>query len=197
MLQYHLVFIGCSLEDEIIRIRRKLVADFRSSIPTAYAILPKSPLNEARSRFLASAALIEPIWYDAAAGDREHRALDDLLDQFGNIRLPEDIRSLMRFRKLSDRLARISPRNKRLLAYIATQNGRSIDLRALTDELQYNQELREKICSNELEDEIKHRLLYLMAIGLLWENETNQGPVFTIPTGLSNDDIQKKTTITA
>ena len=49
MLRYHIVFVGCSLEDEILRIRRKLCFDFSSRIPTAYALLPESENNVAES----------------------------------------------------------------------------------------------------------------------------------------------------
>lgn len=192
MLQYHLVFIGCSLEDEIVRIRRRLTADFKGSIPPAYAIMPRNPRNEAKGKFLAVAALIEPIWYDSPPNDTEHAGLDELLDQFASIQIPEDIRTLLRFRKLSERLIRVSPRNKRLLAYIASQTGRSINLEDLVDGLQDDPKLRGEICSSAIEDELKYRMLFLMAIGLLLQTETRAGqPIFTLPPGLKDEDLRK------
>lgn len=191
MLQYHIVFIGCSLEDEVVRIRRKLTADFKGLIPTAYAIMPKNARNEARSRFLKGAASIEPIWYDAPDDDEEHRGLDDLLEQFARIpQPPEDFRSLLRFRKLSDRFNRVSDTNKKLLAYIASQTNRSAEFGDLMDEVTNNAELRASTAHPE--SELKYRLLFLAAIGLLWEDGIpgDKPKKFLIPTALSDETLR-------
>lgn len=45
MLRYHIIFIGCSLEDEIVRLRRKISFDFDKMIPMAYALLPYNEYN--------------------------------------------------------------------------------------------------------------------------------------------------------
>lgn len=193
MLQYHLIFIGCSLEDEIVRIRRRLTKDFEGSIPIAYALMPRNPQNEAKSLFLTTTANIQPIWYPSAPGDKDHKGLDDLLGQFASIDIAEDIRNLIRFPNLNDRFSRVSPTNKRLLAYIAGQNMRSIDLTSLIDEIQFNQELRDKIgLRGELEEEVKYRLLFLMAIGLLSQQKSSAGPIFTIPSRLTDEDLRNR-----
>jgi hypothetical protein len=193
MLQYHLIFIGCSLEDEIVRIRRRLNKDFRGSIPAAYALMPKNPQNETKSLFLTTAANIQPIWYPSTAEDKDHKGLDDLLGQFASIDVAEDIRNLIRFPNLNDRFSRVSPTNKKLLGHIAEKNTRSIDLTTLIDEIQFDQKLRDKIgLRGDLEEEVKYRLLFLMAIGLLSQRKSSAGPIFTIPTRLTDKELRNR-----
>lgn len=190
MLQYHLVFIGCSLEDELVRIRRKLTGDFGGLIPRAFAIMPRTSRNEARMKFLRMSASIDPIWY--SADDPEHSGVDEMLAAFSKLpKPPEDFRNLLRFRSLADRFAHVTIRNKRLLAYIATQPERSVDLKYLLQEVAEDALLREDVSTGDIEDELRHRLLFLMAIGLLWEEKTPNKTKFAVPKGLSDDLLRK------
>jgi hypothetical protein len=77
MLRYHVVFIGCSLTDEVIRLRRTLALHFDNYIPTAYGLLPESENNRDHKAWLAEVAQIQVTLYDA--GDTAHRAVDRFL----------------------------------------------------------------------------------------------------------------------
>lgn len=84
MLSYHIVFIGCSLEDEILRLRRQLCLNFGGHIPQAYAVLPGSPENLARRQWLIEQAKIVPLTYPVvprADGAEIHFALDEFLKE--------------------------------------------------------------------------------------------------------------------
>jgi SIR2-like domain len=77
MLRYHLVFIGCSLEDEVLRLRRTLCQHFQRIIPTSYAILQETPFNRSRRSWLREQALVECLFYPSE--DKTHQAVDQLL----------------------------------------------------------------------------------------------------------------------
>jgi hypothetical protein len=75
MLCYHLVFIGCSLEDDLVRLRRKLSVDFDGVIPMAYAILPRTKENAMRATWLRESVQVETLFYE----DGAHESLDRFL----------------------------------------------------------------------------------------------------------------------
>ena len=77
MLRYHLVFVGCSLEDEIVRMRRDLTRRFRGILPSAYALLQETADNKARQSWLRNLAQIESMFYPQA--DRTHDSVDRFL----------------------------------------------------------------------------------------------------------------------
>ena len=170
MLQYHLIFIGCSLEDEVVRLRRRLTGDFAGHIPLAYALLPgesNNSENQARARYLKRQASIDVIWFRS---DDAYKGVDEFLRYLAELpKPPEDIRSLLRFQRYEDRQRRLSPRNKRLLQYVAAQTDKSITLTDLLSRLDSEESLKTDLCAESLEDEMKYRLLYLAAVGLLTE----------------------------
>lgn len=90
MLQHHVVFVGCSLEDEVLKIRKSLSNVFYGVIPTAYALLPETKANRERSSELMEKASIVPILYDA---DDPERLLHIEVDNF--------IETLCRFERAS------------------------------------------------------------------------------------------------
>jgi CheY-like chemotaxis protein len=63
MLKYHLVFIGCSLEDHVIDIRKQLAADYDGNIPMSYALMPATRRNVLRSATLRKESAIDIIFY--------------------------------------------------------------------------------------------------------------------------------------
>jgi hypothetical protein len=75
MMKYHLVFIGCSLEDHILDIRRQLALDYDGNIPMSYAIVPESRRNLRRAPNLRKEYAIDCIFYP----EGQHQCLDHFL----------------------------------------------------------------------------------------------------------------------
>jgi SIR2-like domain len=78
-LRYFVVFVGCSLEDESVRIRRQLAIDFDGLIPSSYALLPDVERFRDRAGWLRDVAKIDSLFYHATDGS--HRAVDEFLIQ--------------------------------------------------------------------------------------------------------------------
>jgi hypothetical protein len=177
MLHYHVLFIGCSLEDEIVRLRRRLSGDFEGHIPIAYALLPgdpSEPANQARAHVLKNQARIEVIWFRK---DPTFSGLDQFLAFLADLpKPPEDFRSMHRFRRYEDRKSRLIGKIRNLLDYIANEPGQTITRKDLADRIDSNPPLKEQICGESVEDELKYRLLYLSVLGML--NETPEDDTF-------------------
>ena len=152
------------------RLRRRLTGDFAGHIHLAYALLPgeaNNSENQARARYLKRQASIDVIWFRS---DDAYKGVDEFLRYLAELpKPPEDIRSLLRFQRYEDRQRRLSPRNKRLLQYVAAQTDKSITLTDLLSRLDSEESLKTDLCAESLEDEMKYRLLYLAAVGLLTE----------------------------
>jgi hypothetical protein len=80
MLTSTLVFLGCSLEDEIVNLRRRLTSEFEGHIPLAYALMPTNDRNLRRLDWLRSSARIEVVLYD----DPTHAAFGRFLTHLRN-----------------------------------------------------------------------------------------------------------------
>ena len=81
MLSRHLVFVGCSLEADLLQMRSRLFNVFAPSLPKAYALLPDTPANQRRYNYLKDHVGIECWLYDPhdPAYRSEHGAVDDFL----------------------------------------------------------------------------------------------------------------------
>jgi len=80
MLSHQLVFIGCSLEDRLLDIRKELFSAFEGEIPVSYAVLPDSQANRDRAQRLSQAFAIRPILYPVEPGASPgHYAVDTFL----------------------------------------------------------------------------------------------------------------------
>jgi len=182
MLHYHVVFIGCSLEDEIVRLRRRLSSDFEGHIPIAYALLPgdaSEPANRAKEHVLKKQARIEVIWFRK---DDAFHGLDEFLAYLGDLpKPPEDFRAMYRFRRYEDRKSRLIGRIRQLLDYIVDEPAQAITRKELATRIDSDTTLKARLCAESVEDELKYRLLYLSVLGML--NETPDGDTFryTVP----------------
>ena len=78
MLRYQIVFLGCSLEGEILRLRRKLVYEFSGDISKAYALLPEFPENRQREEWLEEYAGVKSLLYPNDKGD--YMGFDEFLE---------------------------------------------------------------------------------------------------------------------
>jgi hypothetical protein len=72
MMTSSIVFIGCSLEDYVVQLRRVLTAQFSGHIPLSYAILPASEKNIRRAEWLRDITRIDPVFY----ADGRHSEVD-------------------------------------------------------------------------------------------------------------------------
>jgi hypothetical protein len=79
MISHQIVFIGCSLEDRLLDLRKEIFQAFDGEIPVAYALLPDNQSNRDRVERLAKFA-IRPILYPVELGPSpEHQAVDTFL----------------------------------------------------------------------------------------------------------------------
>lgn len=185
MLRYHLVFIGCSLEDEILRLRRKLSQDFEAMIPSAYALLPDSEDNRQRASWLKDFTQIYALLYKPS---QTHSEVDRFLEECAQCADPQvdsrpDSKTMddLRKQKPIDRIKTIGGLNRSLLELIYNQPDHSIrhlDLVNLG-----NVEV-DKIIPELIElspSERIYRALFLTSIQLLAEKAKDDGaPRYTL-----------------
>lgn len=79
LLSCNVVFLGCSMTDEIVKIRRVLRKRFRN-IPKDYALLVSSVENIRRAKYLSESAGLEVVLYGTDGND--FAAFDDCLQEF-------------------------------------------------------------------------------------------------------------------
>jgi SIR2-like domain len=182
MLRYHVVFVGCSLEDEILRIRRKLCHDFQRMIPTAYALLPRSRINRTRWAWLREQAQIESLFYPES--DQIHGALDQFLLEAarccdaGPAALAKGATQAELAAMGSEAcLDVVGIVNLQLLRVIADQPSHSIRHVDLLNLLSANLVDRNigPIVADITPEERVYRVLFLASIGLLEEKRTADG----------------------
>jgi hypothetical protein len=189
MLRFHLVFIGCSLEDEIIRLRRELTVRYNGFIPVAYALLQGTDKNLARESWLRNLARIESILYSPS--DEEHTFLDMFLqetaaagDVLVTTRRQERLDTIERIRQLTDlreRLRVVGIVNQQIVRWVA----------AMPDQMLYHGNLINpaRTSMSEAEplldlsaDELTYRALFLVATNLLAERESpNRERLYAVP----------------
>ena len=132
MLRYRFVFIGCSLEEEIVRLRQRLRSEFGGSIPPSYALMPASDDLQLRERRLQREAAIEVIPYDPSVGQDTHQEVDAflasvalLVDTGISSDLPRSVSDL-RATGLAERFRSIGELNRALLRAVYRQPNHSL-----------------------------------------------------------------------
>lgn len=177
MMQHRLVFIGCSLEDEIVRLRMGLWADFAGELPGAYALLPDTPANRLRRRELEKDAGMETLLYSMTKESPGHRALDDFLREArscADYREPEPASAdlpKLQARPLPERLVAVGAINRHLLAVLSRLDGRRLRYAYVFDPYfeQVQQGGSRHVLSTLSEGERLYRLLFLISLGLVKE----------------------------
>ncbi len=173
------VFLGCSLDDETINLRRRLVAEFEGHIPLAYALIPHSKQNVRRADWLQSTARIRVILYD----DPTHAVFDLFLKSLVNEvkRLTGDLQicaeTTSRLNKLSVavRWNEIGRINQELLTWIH-RRGSHVDQQQVGDTSVSSAKTTHslpKLVAGISSTERIYRLLFLVSIGLLTERLSN------------------------
>jgi hypothetical protein len=183
MLRYHLVFIGCSLEDEILRLRRKLVIEFSGVIPVAYALLPSTPGNAAREPWLREHAQIECMLYPK--DDKEHRSLDRFLVQASRLDkalgITNDVLSTtverMSKQPLVRRLRLLGTINRTLLEWIAVRGDQGVGSFDVIDCGSTGGSAPGELLNVSSEERF-YRVLFLVSIGLLQDRHRDGRPTY-------------------
>lgn len=185
-LRYHLVFIGCSLEDEILRSRRQICHDFNGNIPTAYALLPKNSINSARRQWLVDHAQITPLLYEPEDDDGSHFVVDRFLSQTREDMDPSDDSEIgkepdslqvgLRKLPLQKRINQIGVKNRSLLTFVFEASGKNGvthgDMVEPTNITSVRNSVR---IQNMSPDERIYRTLFLVSIQLLEESSSPAG----------------------
>ncbi len=182
MLRYNTVFVGCSLEDEIVRLRRDLTRRFRGMIPTAYALLQETADNRARQSWLRNLAQIETIFYPIS--DVNHLSLDQFLEEAAEISDPiisaktstVSTITLQKYRSAGpiERLRMAGLDNQHIVLLVSRMPDQSLHHRDLvnpTRTLTAEGELLATLSPNEL----TYRALFLISVGLLDESLDDDG----------------------
>jgi len=175
MLRYFVVFVGCSLEDEVVRLRRKLVVDFEGLIPTAYALLPDTEQNRVRRGWLRDVAQIESITYPE--GDANHSSVTYFLEQAGHSadlladhgRMTGLTRTDFLGMPIQERLAGIGTVNEELLRIVCDSSDNRISHTDLVELSRYDSDSGGMSISKISPEERVYRMQFLVSIGLVEE----------------------------
>jgi SIR2-like protein len=183
MLRHHLVFVGCSLEDELIRIRRELCESFSGNIPLAYALQSRTSRNEAKAKWLFEHCLIQTVFYEPTKGGQvlfRHTAVERFFEELTTNDEPASNRSvklngtlhqsIMQTEK-SGRKSLVGETNRSLLKFIEERKG------VLHSEfLDGSTSRRLPITLRPLStEEIFYRVQYLISVELLEERLVDAG----------------------
>lgn len=186
MLRYHIVFIGCSLEDEIVRLRRKLAAEFDGLVPAAYALLPNTSENRMRRRWLGSTSKVEVILYDN--DDGSHEGVDLFLEDVATAAdratgsVAGNALTLERLKQLppSSRLESIGQINRELLDSFNNSPKKSISHINIIS-IDGSGPLANSTSLIELSpDERIYRVLFLVSLGFLVEEIEDGSIIYKI-----------------
>jgi hypothetical protein len=195
MLRYRIVFLGCSLEDEILRLRQTLWAAFNRALPRCYALLPNTAQNRIRGRSLIEDAGIELIPYEISSDGDGHMDVDSFLrqarqcaetlhsDSLGNTF------SAVSKMNGSQKLLQIGEINRSLLRIHRAQPNRRLEDKYLYSPLWESLDLSGEQSTMRActEGERVYRVLYLVSIGLLREVTITKQHFFEIPSSVADD----------
>lgn len=184
MMRYHLFFIGCSLEDQILAIRQQLVSDFQGHIPIAYALVPASKRNLRRAEWLKSSARVDSIFYEE---DAQHLGVDEFLEKTYLLALEAEAelsnlgQKHRKLRKLPSKAQweELGEINRDILSSI--HRSRSVASRSDILELSSSTNWG-RSASQITPGERMYRILFLVETGLLREEATNSGAVYILST---------------
>jgi hypothetical protein len=183
MMTYNFVFIGSSIEDEILRIRQRLCADYGGGVPLAYALMPATEANVRKSRWLLKNARIQVILYPSG----RHEALDELLEKFCDIERTQSAKHFPSTAQMATvRAMRLQDEKRAAVGLINLAIIRYIQ-QACAGVLTKEQILRLAPCPTlpgELarmsRDELFYRVVFLVGCGLLSESEYDDKTLYEV-----------------
>jgi hypothetical protein len=174
MLTSTIVFLGCSLDDEVIVLRRRLTAEFEGHLPLAYALMPASGRNLRREEWLRSNARVQSLFYDDpthGAFDRFLRAVRNQTEQL----MSDPVASAETVKRLStlpvatrwDELGEI---NRDLLRWVHRNAGSVRHVQVLERSgRKHAKRARSKLIESISGHERIYRILFLVSAGCLVE----------------------------
>ena len=178
MMQYTIVFIGCSLTDVVVELRRDLMVEYGGLLPDAFALLPMNEVNELKSDWLREASGIRSILYNS---ENDHFAVDKMLKEFVNGNESDSGPTVdeLRFASPAVRLECVGEESRRLLAALAQRGETEKMLVLATDFVEPN--ASGSATSAVTIGERGYRLLFLVAIGLVDELRKNSVTYYQVP----------------
>jgi hypothetical protein len=175
-LCYHVIFLGCSLDDDVVRLRRRLFSDFKGHLPSSFALFSDTPADRAKAKLLSDTCGVEGIFYNNPDG--KYRGLNTFLDKLSHMpRPPQAMLQVLKYPSLTDRVRRLRAGNLTLLSVFlkaATRKPiKSYSCTELHDELRSKEELLKIICGEDANSRVEHilrsRIQNLATQGLLIE----------------------------
>lgn len=183
MLRHAIVFLGASLEDEIVRIRRRLVLDFDGEVPPAFAFFPESPAIRVRAKWLDQYARIETLFYDSSIPD--HGGFDIVLEELRKTAIakshqehglpPTELVSSLLGLEKKERLAAVGSLNAFIVKHIRSRARRTIS-HAQLPELAGAETADGQFVGTF--EEIVYRVLFLVSVGLLSQERRHEEVVY-------------------
>lgn len=176
MLRYHFLFLGSSIEGELLRIRRGLMLSFDGAIPVAFALVADSEAGVVRAKWLESYANIRTVFYNNSDGS--HLGFDEMLQKL-SVQARSDYLSVTGLlpgssvRRLvglthKEKMDGIGIVNRNLIYYVRDElcnDARHSDFESF--------ECPEVAKSSPIShSEIMYRVFYLVSIGLLEERRS-------------------------
>lgn len=188
MLRYRLVFIGCSLEDEVLRLRRELWNAFQRSLPLAFALLSDDPTNLSRRQELKESAGIEPLIFSRGDKGEGFQIVDRFLEEarmcadLGKCETLDGTCAALKLRSVKKRLDAIGEKNRHLMALIYQQPLGQLERRLLFEPFFNNVPQGEgrHVLSTMSDSERLYRLLFLVSLDLISERNVNGAESFQI-----------------
>jgi hypothetical protein len=185
MLNYHIVFIGCSLEDELVRLRRKLCMDFGGVIPMAYALMPGGRENLSRSTWLRDRAQLDCIFYPE--DDLSHESLDRFLTITAALSyapisarfsVSKSVGQILK-QPLQRRLRDIGLQNRSILIWIASRPKSTVSKEELLD-LSLADGTPPPQLGRLTSEERIYRALFLVSVKLLDEKSSGERTTYAV-----------------
>lgn len=188
MMTSSFLFVGCSLEDELLRIRRGLLIEFSGKLPLSYALVEMSPENQARADWLLRTCAVQSVYYVNRNG--AHSKVDEFLEQlcvratgqaaqsFG-ASVPLTAKEHLSL-NLPQRLKGIGFKNEKILGCIRSSPDKQVNQDILLSMLQYSSDLQSAGFSDFSAEEFFYRVMFLIQIGLLREERDHAGRRFYI-----------------
>jgi SIR2-like domain len=175
MLTSTVLFMGCSLDDEIVGLRRRLAAEFEGHIPLSYALVPQTKRNLRRREWLRSAARMQLIIYN----DPTHSAFDCFLKNL-SVRVQQmtvdpglraDTATRLTSLSLPERWQELGEINQDLLRWMHRSDGslRHHQLLELLDAPDGDRRKPSKLIADITGAERIYRLLFLVSAGCVIE----------------------------
>jgi len=183
MLAHTVIFLGASVEDNILQVRRELCVDYGGHLPTAYALLPKDGRNERRAEWLRDFARIETLFYPPG----DHEALDDFLvasskltdlSRLWEATLSSRAATLKKIRDRDRLLNEMGAINRAIFEHVAVQRSGAISKQDILSE---DEHVRISVPYARLTvTETFYRIMYMVSVGLIAELDTGEDLVYSI-----------------